>query len=57
MGENDPVLDPGTQDGTEVGGPDSALGSSVESALTGDDAESSDEGRSGTTPDADGTED
>jgi hypothetical protein len=35
---------------TDVGGPGSALGSGVERALTGDDPGSSEEDRSGSTP-------
>jgi hypothetical protein len=35
---------------TDVGGPGSALGSGVERALTGDDAGSSEQDRSGSTP-------
>jgi hypothetical protein len=53
----DPGMTPDAEGTTTTGGPDSALGSGVESALTGNDAESSDEGRSGSTPEADGSED
>lgn len=46
------VLDPAQfeEDGSDVGGPDSALGTGVEAGLTGGDAESGDEGRASTQP-------
>ena len=46
------VLDPAQfdEDGSDVGGPGSALGTGVESALTGGDVESGDEGRASTEP-------
>ena len=46
------VLDPAQFDveSSDVGGPGSALGSGVEAALTGGDAESGDEGRASTEP-------
>jgi hypothetical protein len=46
------VLDPAQfdEDGSDVGGPGSALGSGVEAALIGGDAESGDEGRASTEP-------
>ena len=46
------VLDPAQYDteGSEVGGPDSTLGSGVEAGLTGGDVESGDEGRASTEP-------
>lgn len=40
LGKNEP----------DTGGPQAALGSETESALTGDDPESDDEGRSGSNP-------
>ncbi|HEU5271341.1 MAG TPA: hypothetical protein VFU36_15555 [Jatrophihabitans sp.] len=46
------ILDPAQYDteGSDVGGPASALGSGVEAGLTGGDAESGDEGRASTQP-------
>lgn len=51
-GDDKPELDPDLLGKSEpdVGGPQAALGSETESALTGDDPESGDEGRSGSTP-------
>ena len=50
------VLDPAQfdEEGSEVGGPDSALGTGVEAGLTGGDAESGDEGRASNQPRPDG---
>lgn len=49
---DDDTLDPAQYDeqGSDVGGPDSALGTGVEASLTGGDVESGDEGRASTQP-------
>lgn len=46
------TLDPAQYDeqGSDVGGPDSALGTGVEAGLTGGDAESGDEGSASSQP-------
>ena len=51
-----PSIDPAQleKSGRDVGGPSTAIGSEAESALVGDDAESSAEGRTGSNPDPTG---
>ena len=51
-GDDRPPLDPDQlrERTSDVGGPQAALGSEAESALIGDDAESGDEGRTGSNP-------